>query len=137
MKHIFWIIIFNCIWLSTAFGDESGLAAYVQYKKGSPTKIHLNYYGGIKEWDAGASVANGVLILSNAMFISITNSKNESVKPIKDKVLSVWADTYFRSPFSLVIDISEYFNLSQPGKYIVQWGCIDVKKDSVLIEIID
>ena len=88
-------------------------------------------------WDAGASVANEVLILSNAMFISITNDKSEAVPPIKDKVLSVWVDTYFRKPFDLVLDISKFYDLSQPGKYTVQWGCTDVKHSSVFIEIVD
>lgn len=99
--------------------------------------MHLNYNGGLKEWDGGASIVNEILILSNAMFISVTNSKSENVMPKKDKVLSVWADTYFRSPFNLVIDISEFYNLNQSGKYTVRWGCSGVKEDSVFIEIVD
>ncbi|NNE62712.1 MAG: hypothetical protein HKN34_01390 [Gammaproteobacteria bacterium] len=137
MKRIFWIIVFVFISLSFARGDEGEVTTYVQYKTGSPIILHLNYYGGIKEWDAGASIANGKLILSNAMFISITNSKNERAKPIKDKVLSVWADKYFRNPFNLVLDISRFYDLSQPDKYIVQWGCKDVKFNSVFIKIVD
>jgi len=137
MKHIFWIIILFSVSLSSAYGNESGITTFVQYKRGSPIILHLNYYGGIEEWDAGASISNGILILSNAMFISVTNSKSDDVKPIKEKVLSVWADSFFRNPFNLVIDISKFYSLSQPGKYIVQWGCKGVKKDSVLIEIVD
>lgn len=137
MKHIFWIIIFVSISLSSADGDEGELTTYVQYKRGSPIILHLNYDGGIKEWDAGASIENGRLTLSNAMFISISNSKNERVEPIKDKILSVWADTYFRNPFNLVFDISKFYNLSQPGKYIVRWGCEEVEFNSVYIEIVD
>jgi len=137
MKRIFWIIIFVSISLSSARGGEEELTTYVQYKKDGPIILHLNYHGGITDWDAGASIANGTLILSNAMFISVTNSKSESVKPIKDKVLIVWADTFFRNPFNLVLDISKFYNLSQPGKYIVQWGCKDIKYDSISIEIVD
>lgn len=137
MKYIYRVTILIFILLSSAYGDESGLTTYVQYKQGNPVEIHLNYHGGIKEWDAGVSIANGILILSNAMFISVTNSKSEGIEAKKDKVLSVWADTYFRSPFNLVIDISKFFNLNQPGKYIVQWGCIGVKNDNVFIEIVD
>jgi len=129
--------MFVSISLCSARGDEGELTTYVQYKRGSPIILHLNYYGGIKEWDAGASIANGKLILSNAMFISITNSKSERVKPKKDKILSVWADTYFRNPFNLVLDISKFYNFSQPDKYIVQWGCRDVKFNNVFIEIVD
>lgn len=137
MKHIFRIIIFVLISLNCARGDEGELTTYVQYKIGAPIILYLNYNGGIREWDAGASIADGKLILSNAMFISITNSKNERVKPIKDKILSVWADKYFRNPFNLVLDISKFYDLSQPDKYIVQWGCKDVKFNSVFIKIVD
>lgn len=137
MKHIFWIIIFFSISLSSSFGDQAGLATYIQYQKGSSIILHLNYYGGMKDWDAGASIEDEILVLTNAMFISVKNSKSETVKPIKDKILSVWADTYFRKPFSLVLDISKFYNLSQPGEYIVQWGCDDVKKESVYIEIVN
>jgi len=137
MKYIFWGLICIPLFLNSTYGDEVGSTTYVQYKKGDPIILHLNYYGGINEWDAGASIDKELLILTNAMFITVTNSKSESVKPIKDKILSVWADTYFREPFNLVIDISKYYNLSQPDKYTVQWGCTDVKEDSVSIEIID
>lgn len=137
MKSIFWIIVFVSISLSSVHGDEGEVTTFFQYKKDSPIILRLNYHGGITEWDAGASITNGTLLLSNAMFISVTNSKNESVEPKKGKVLSVWADTYFRSPFSLVLDISKFYNLSRPGKYTVQWGCKDIKYDSIYIEIVD
>ena len=137
MKRIIWIIVLVFTSLGLARGDAGEVTTYVQYKTGSPITLHLNYYGGIREWDAGASIANGKLILSNAMFISITNSKNEPVKPIKDKVLSVWADQYFRNPFTLVLDISRFYDLSQPDKYIVRWGCRDVKFNRVFIKIVD
>ena len=137
MKRIFWIIVFVCISLGSVHGGEGELKTFVQYKKDSPIVLHLSYHGGVPQWDAGASVANGTLILSNAMFISVTNSKSEIVKPKKDKVLSVWADTYFRNPFDLVLDISKFYNLSRPGKYTVQWGCKDVKYDSIHFEIVD
>ena len=137
MKIIIWITILVSISLRTVHGGEGQVTTFFQYKKDSPVILHLSYHGGITEWDAGASIANGTLILSNAMFISITNSKNEIVKPIKDKVLSIWADTYFRNPFDLVLDISEFYNLSRPDKYTVQWGCRDVKYESIYFEIVD
>ena len=137
MKNIFWIIVFVSISPVSVHGGEEQVTTFFQYQKDSPIILHLSYHGGITEWDAGASIANGTLLLSNAMFISVTNSKNEIVKPIKDKVLSVWADTYFRNPFDLVLDISKFYNLSQPDKYTLQWGCKDVKCDSVYFEIVD
>ncbi len=137
MKRIFWIIIFVFSSLSSVHGGEREVTTFFQFNKDSPIILHLNYHGGITDWDAGASIANGTLILSNAMFISITNGKNERIKPKKEKVLSVWADTYFRNPFSLELDISKFYNLSRPGKYIVQWGCKDIKYDSIYIEIVD
>ena len=99
--------------------------------------LHLKYDGGIPGWDAGASISGGMLILSNSMFISITNNENVVVKPISKKVLSVWADTYFRNPFNLVIDISKFYNLFRTGKYIMRWGSSDVKEDRLFIEIVD
>jgi len=137
VKRLMWLAVFVSASLSAAPGDEGELTTYVQSRSGSPIILHLNYKGGIKEWDAAASVADEVLILSNAMFISITNSKSEPVLPIKDKVLSVWADTYFRDPFDLVLDISKFYDLSQAGKYTVQWGCNKVKHNSVFLEVVE
>lgn len=89
MSRIFWIMIL--VWISpgSARAGEGGLSTYLQYTNGSPIVLHLNYPGGITQWDAGASIANETLILSNAMIISVTNIKGESVKPIEGKVLVV------------------------------------------------
>ena len=137
MKRIFWVIIFISVSLSSARGGHGESITYVQFKKDDPVILRLIYHGGVTDWDAGASITNGTLILSNAMFISVTNRKSESVKPVKDKVLNVWADTFMQNPFNLVLDISQFYNLSQPGKYMVQWGCKDISYDSISIEIVD
>ena len=137
MKQAFWIIVITAISISSVYAKESELTTFVQYKKGAPIILNLSYKGGLMTWDAGASISNGTLVLTNSMFISITSITNVDVKPISDKVLSVWADTYFRKPFSLVLDISRFYDLSTAGKYIVRWGCVDVKEDRFFIEIID
>jgi len=137
MKHIYRAIIIVSVLINSAYGNDSGLTTFVQYQQGSPVLLHLEYEGGVSGWDAGASVANGILILSNAMFMSVTDSKNDPVKPIDGKVLSVWADTYFRDPFSLVIDISKFYNLSRSGRYLLRWGCKGVSEDRMFIEILD
>ena len=137
MKSILWILTLVFISIESVHGGEGELTTSFQYKNDSPIILHLSYHGGITDWDAAASIANGTLILSNAMYISVTNSKNEIVEPIEDKVLSVWADTYFRNPFDLVLDISKFYNLSRPGRYTVQWGCKDVTYDSIYFEIVD
>lgn len=137
MKRLFWIMLCVSTPLSVTHGDEGELTTHFQFQKGSPIIVRFDYHGGIEEWDARASIADGKLILSNAMFISITNARGELVKPLEDKTLSIWADTYFRDPFNLVFDITKYYDFSQTDQYVVQWGCSDVESYTVLIYVID
>ena len=137
MKQVLRTLTIAFVLINPAYANASGLSTYVQYQQGSPVLLNLKYDGGVADWDAGASISSGILILSNAMFISVIDSNNEPVKPIDDKVISVWADTYFRDPFNLVIDISKFYNLSRSGRYLLRWGCRDVSQDHVFIEILD
>lgn len=137
MKQGILITAFVLALIAPARGDDDAVVAHFQFKSGSPITLRLTYRGGIDSWDGGVSVENGTLVLTNAMFISVSNSANERVVPKKGKVLSVWADAYFRDPFDIVIDISEFYNLTQPSKYTVRWGCRDVITESVFIEIVD
>lgn len=137
LKHLFRAAFFVLILSAPASADETGVATYAQYKRGSPVTLRLSYRGGVDGWDGAASIENKQLILANAMFISITDGENQAVEPIKDKVLNVWADTLFRDPFELEIDLSWFYEISRPGRYKVHWGCKDVRTTVVLIEIID
>lgn len=137
MKYLIWIGAAFSLSVSSAYGDENELTTHLQYQSGSPIVMHLDYHGGIGEWDAAASITDGILVLSNAMLIAVTDSSNESIKPLEGKVLSVSADAYFRDPFSLEIDLSEFYDLSRPGRYIVRWGCRNVREDTVYIQIVD
>ncbi len=135
MKQLLYLLIVMLTALSTARTGAQTLATYSQYQQGDAVRLHLNYSGGVPNWDAGASIENGTLILSNAMFIAVSTSKQEPIAPFESKVLSVWADSFFREPFSLTVDLAEFYDLTQPGEYVVQWGCKDVMSDRVLIEI--
>ena len=123
--------------LTPAHGDKDAAVTYVQFESGSPITMRLTYLGGIDSWDGGVSVESERLVLTNAMFISVFNSDNQRVEPKEGKVLSVWGDTYFRDPFDVVIDMSKFYDLTQPGKYTLRWGCKDVRTASVFIEIVD
>ncbi len=137
MKYVVWIGTVLCFSLSPAYSDENQLTTHLQYEIGGPIVIHLEYQGGIKEWDAAASVADGVLVLTNGMLVEVTDSSNESIEPLERRVLSVSADAYFRDPFSLEMDLSEFYDLSRPGRYVVRWGCRNVREDKVFIQIDD
>ena len=135
MQRSVWLALLIAAFLSGARADESKLITYSQYKQGEPIRLHFSYGGGTNGWDASASVADGILVLSNAMFISIERSPGAPVEPIREKVLSVWTDSFMREPFELILDISRFYDLSRPGKYTVRWGCKGVTHDEVFIEI--
>ena len=137
MKPVLGFIILMTAAISSAWVNANELATFVQYQKGSPVILHLSYDGGIKDWDAGASISDDNLILTNAMFIAVTDRNDKPVEPFGNRVISVWADAYFRDPFNLVIDISKFYNLARAGKYVLRWGCKDVKEDRIGIEIVD
>lgn len=135
-QFVRFIVIF-CISAAVVSAGGNALTTAIHYRTGSPVVLHLQYDGTIEGWDGGASLTDGILVLSNSMFIGITNSNNEEIKPIQGRVLSVWADTFFRDPFALVLDISRFYDLSRPGKYTVRWGCAGVREDRVFIEIVE
>lgn len=135
MKQVLLVVVFVAMVASVAHSDDAVLVTTIKFRKGDPITLNLVYGGGLGEWDAAASIDDETLVLSNSMFIAIADGRHRPVMPLSDKVLSVWADTYFREPFSLDIDISEYYDLSEAGTYTIRWGCTGVQEDRMHIEI--
>ena len=41
-----------------------------------------------------------------------------------------------KEPFDIVINLAEVYDMSIPGRYIIEWGCKNVRSQTIQIDVI-
>ena len=90
------------------------------FESGQPVVVLFEYKGGVKNWDGFISADNGSILCANKTFFSL---KDSSGKDVKGRLKNVSQGTSYTKPFTAKIDLEKLFDLSEPGKYTLVWGC--------------
>ena len=118
----------------------------VVFQQNSPVVFKLSYQGGIQGWDAYMSVADtGHINLTNHGILKVFNSEGVELTPRKlqagelglvDSIIESWMNLSMNFPFEVQVDLSKYFDLSEPGVYRLQWGSKNLELREIEFEIV-
>ncbi len=148
---------------SMSLSAECSLPSWPCYEVGSVVPVLFEYKGGVDGWDGYIRVTNfhgkQRLSISNGCFLAVsrglgefhpptfargdtitywlrqTAPRGELVKPIGNGPHVAEYNVGFADPFRTIVDLSTYFDLSQPGVYTVTWGCRKWRSTLCRVEI--
>jgi hypothetical protein len=107
------------------------------FEKGQNLSVRLSYSGGLEGWDAAFGYDGERLMTVNAAFITVTDSEGKKVEPGAGKLVSRWINSREKKPFDTRVNLAEVYDMSKPGRYIVEWGCKKVASQVIRIEIVE
>ena len=105
-------------------------------KQGQDILIRLNYAGGVEDWDAAFGYHGKVVTSLNSGFITILDPDGNIATPRKGKMISSWVNMPMKDPFDIVINLADIYDMSIPGRYIIEWGCKNVRSQMIQIDVI-
>ena len=113
------------------------LKTWTIFEKGQDLSVRLSYSGGLEGWDAAFGYDGERLRTDNAAFITVTDSEGKKVEPGAGKLVSRWVNSREKKPFDTRVNLAEVYDMSKPGRYIVEWGCKKVASQVIRIEIVE
>ena len=105
-------------------------------RQGQDVFIRLHYSGGVEGWDAAFGYHGKIVTALNSAYITILDPNGNIATPRKGKLISSWVNRPMKEPFDIVINLAEVYDMSIPGRYIIEWGSKNVRSQSIQIDVI-
>jgi hypothetical protein len=135
------------------------------YKSGAPILMRFTYGGNLPDWDGTIYVlsdsASSYIECGNRAYFVVSRGMGEFKKPSRDgrTTIKCWEmleaprgaivepksdkfgcrvayNAVVNEPFTLELDLAQYFHLEEPAMYAVYWGCSPDYNAEVEFEVI-
>ena len=158
------MVLLLSLLIATASDSAQGcfLPSFASYRLGSPVLVSFEYAGDLPGWDGWIvsadrfgekrlGVANGaILVVTMGLgpfeappgdtlkyWQTLSGPRGTLVAPIGDRVRAgVSYNVALTAPFRTLVDLSDYYDLSEPGIYTVYWGQEGLCTREVMFEIV-
>jgi hypothetical protein len=161
-----WVLVLLCLFAAAlAVGGAPDLISEVRYHSGAPVLLRFTYSGNLLDWDGTIYVrsdsASSYIVCGNSAYFVVSRGlgpfeepnlgdrktikcwemleapRGALVAPKNDKFGCCQAyNCVVNQPFTLELDLAQYFHLDEPGVYTVYWGCRPSYCEQVEFEVV-